>query len=294
MSPVRILRKTSAISLSILLSAFMFAACGKEDASDNGSDEKTEKDSGDGVSEEDIKAPEPIIDLGDVKLELVKIEAHPFTMSNRNGGSYDNEVPHYAALTKDFYIGKTEVTQAQWKAVMGTTPSNFKGDDLPVECVSWNKAMEFCEKLTSMGKAPKGWKFSLPTETQWEYAARGGNRVKGYYYSGSSVVSEVAWYDDNSGSRTHPVGQKKPNELGLYDMSGNVSEWCLDDYNDDSSKLTAEFTRTNERYGPRRSVRGGHWDSGPRNCRSLYRISNEPGNWRYDLGFRVALVPESY
>ena len=140
------------------------------------------------------------------------------------------------------------MTQSQWKAAMGTAPSHFKGDDLPVENVSWNDAMAFCEKLNDMGKVPKGWRFTLPTETQWEYAARGGNKSRGYKYSGSDTADEVAWCDGEFAIGTHPVGKKKANELGLYDMS-NVWEWCLDDWKDDSSELTAEFVRKNDRGG---------------------------------------------
>ena len=231
---------------------------------------------------------------GNVRMELVKVEAGTFTMSANDGENVSDEVAHRATLTKDFYIGRTEVTQAQWKAVMGSNPSSFKGDDLPVEEVSWNDAMSFCEKLNAMGTAPSGWRFTLPTETQWEYAARGGNKSKGYKYSGSRTLDEVAWYYENSGSKTHPVAQKKANELGLYDMSGNVYEWCLDDWNGDSSKQRAEFTRGNDQGGSERVRRGGGWYFSARFCRSAYRVSLDPGLRNYGLGFRVALVPESY
>ena len=154
--------------------------------------------------------------------------------------------------------------------------------------VSWNDAMAFCENLNYSGKAPNGWKFTLPTETQWEYAARGGNKSKGYTYSGSNDVSEVAWF---YGSETHPVGQKKANELGLYDMSGNVGEWCLDDWNHDSSKQKAEFTRGNDSdHSHYRVIRGGSYGD----VRSALRESLNPTSRIQGLGFRVALVPESY
>ena len=249
---------------------------------------------------------------GGARMELVRVEAGSFTMSARDGENNPDKVSHRATLKRDFYIGRTEVTQAQWKAVMGTNPSEFKGDDLPVEQVSWNDAMEFCGKLNDSGKAPRGWKFTLPTETQWEYAARGGKKSRGYKYSGSDSVGDVAWYYENSGDsrlsdsswdydkltsnhcKTHPVGQKKANELGLYDMSGNVWEWCLDDWQDKSDKLTAEFTRGNDRSGSSRAFRGGGWDSDARRCRSALRNCVDPGRRSDDLGFRVALVPESY
>ena len=228
-----------------------------------------------------------------VKLAMVKVEAGSFEMSAKDGENYSDEVPHWVTLTRDFYIGKTEVTQAQWKAVMGNNPSYFKGDNLPVENVSWNEAMEFCAKLNSMGKAPKGWKFTLPTETQWEYAARGGKNSRGFKYSGSNNVGEVAWvawYDGNSGEKTHPVGTKKANELGLYDMSGNVWEWCLDDYQEDSSRAKPEFDRGNDQGGSKRVSRGGSWYSSARFCRSAIRYNYGPGNRYYYLGFRLALV----
>ena len=241
-----------------------------------------------GAAEVTVRVP------GGVSMELVRVEAGSFTMSARDGDNFSSEVLHRATLTKAFYLGRTEVTQAQWRAVMGTNPSNFKGDDLPVEQVSWNDAMEFCEKLNDSGKAPKGWKFSLPTETQWEYAARGGKKSKGYKYSGSNTLDEVGWYDDNSGSKTHPVGKKKANELGLYDMSGNVYEWCLDDWQDKSDKLTAEFTRGNDRSGSKRASRGGGWGSIARFSLSAFRYFRGPGSRGSGFGFRIALVPESY
>ena len=228
---------------------------------------------------------------GNVKLEMVKVEAGSFEMSAKDGENSKYEVPHRVTLTKDFYIGKTEVTQAQWKAVMGNNPSSFKGDDLPVEEVSWNDAMEFCAKLYRMGKAPSGWKFTLPTETQWEYAARGGNRSRGYKYSGNDYIGGVAWYYDNSGDKTHPVAGKKANELGLYDMSGNVYEWCLDDYQCDSSMAKPEFDRGNDRGGSYRVYRGGCWFSIAGSCRSAGRFSFDPGFRDCFLGFRLALVP---
>ena len=215
-------------------------------------------------------------------------------MSAKDGENQSDEVAHRATLTKDFYIGRTEVTQAQWKAVMDNNPSKFKGDDLPVEKVSWNDAMEFCGKLNDSGKAPGGWKFTLPTETQWEYAANGGNKSKGYKYSGSDDIGEAAWYSENSDSQTHIVGQKKVNELGLYDMSGNVYEWCLDDRKSKSDALTAEFTRGNDQGGVNRAIRSGGVYARANACRSSDRGNVSPDYRNGDLGFRVALVPEKY
>ena len=272
--------------LALFLAVASFIGCGKNEANNH---------AGEKVFANDAAAGEMTVILpGDVVLTMVKVEAGTFEMSARDGDNFSSEVPHRATLTKDFYIGQTEVTQAQWKAVMGSNPSSFKGDDLPVESVSWNDAMEFCEKLNSTGKAPSGWKFTLPTETQWEYAARGGKKSKGYKYSGSDSIYEVAWCDNNSGSKTHPVGRKKANELGLYDMSGNVWEWCLDDWDSDSSNLTAEFTRGNDQGGSERVFRGGSWNFNASSCRSANRFISGPGYRFIGLGFRVALVPEKY
>ena len=144
--------------------------------------------------------------------------------------------------------------------------------------------------MNDMGKVPKGWRFTLPTETQWEYAARGGNKSRGYKYSGSDTADEVAWCDGEFAIGTHPVGKKKANELGLYDMSGNVWEWCLDDWKDDSSELTAEFMRKNDRGGSGRAFRGGCRYYIVGRCRTACRFGNDPGVRDIILGFRLALV----
>ena len=227
---------------------------------------------------------------GDVDLALVKIEAGTFMMGSPSGekGRYGDEKQHQVTLTRDFLIGRTEVTQAQWKAVMGDNPSEFEGDDRPVEYVSWHDAMKFCKKLNEMGKAPKGWKFTLPTEAQWEYAARGGNKSRGYKYSGSNDLGEVAWYNRNSGSETHPVAAKRANELGLYDMCGNVEEWCLDWYDSYGGSATDP---TGPATGSLRVRRGGSWCYDARYCRSADRGDDDPGLRCNDLGFRLALVP---
>ncbi len=226
-------------------------------------------------------------------MKMLFVKAGSFTMSEKDEENYPGtEISHRVTLTKNFYIGQFEVTQAQYQQVMGNNPSNIKkGTWYPVESVTWNDAMAFCEKLNSMNLAPAGYKFTLPTETQWEYAAKGGVKSKHYKYSGSNEIENVAWYWDNAEKTTHEVGTKAPNEIGVYDMSGNVFEWCLDDWVEDSSKLTAEFYRNNEKEEGPRQERGGSWASGCAwDCRSMTRDSVPSSFVSSDLGFRVALV----
>ena len=223
-----------------------------------------------------------------VSLTMIGVEPGSFMMGSENG--FDDEKPvHQVTLTKPYYLGETEVTQAQWRAVMGNNPSRFQGDIRPVENVSWDDAMAFCKKLNEQGKAPRGWKFTLPTEAQWEFAARGGSRSRGYTYSGSNDVDDVAWYTSNSGSGTHAVRQKEANELGLYDMSGNVWEWCLDGSRSYSSSAVTDPQGPDS--GSRRVLRGGGWDFNAHRCRSVYRFNYSPGLRGSYCGFRLALVP---
>ena len=166
-----------------------------------------------------------------VLFEMVRVEGGTFRMgatSEQGGDAERDEKPVHSVKLNTFYIGKTEVTQALWQAVMGSNPSHFKGADLPVENVTWYDCQNFIQKLKSL----TGQKFRLPTEAEWEFACRGGNKSRGYKYSGSNNLGSVAWYNGNSGGKTRPVGTKAPNELGIYDMSGNVWEWCNDWYAD--------------------------------------------------------------
>ena len=166
---------------------------------------------------------------------------------------------------------------------MGNKPSNFKGDNLPVEQVSWEDCQTFIGKLNDL----TGKRFRLPTEAEWEYAARGGKRSNHTQYSGSSNIDDVAWYSGNSGSKTHPVKTKKPNEFGLYDMSGNVNEWCQDWYGSYSSN--AQTNPTGPDSGSYRVFRGGTWSIFGWFCRSSFRGNSSPGYRGYGLGFRLAL-----
>jgi formylglycine-generating enzyme required for sulfatase activity len=205
----------------------------------------------------------------------------------QNKVAYDDEKPAHTVQLDSYYIGETEVTQALWRVVMGTSPSRYEGDALPVEQVSWNECQEFIERLNRF----TGQTFSLPTEAQWEFAARGGNFSKGYKYAGSDILTEVAWWDANSKYQTYPVAQKLPNELGLYDMSGNVLEWCSD-WNDNYS-LSFQYNPMGPSSGSYHVIRGGSWNSNPLHCRVSNRW-NDSNSRRNDIGLRLVLVTNSY
>ena len=225
------------------------------------------------------------ITVNGITFNMIKVDGGTFTM----GATPEQENPHqfeeptHQVTLSSYYIGETEVTQELWKAVMGNNPSNFKGDNLPVENVSWEDSQTFIGKLNDL----TGKRFRLPTEAEWEYAARGGKRSNHTQYSGSSNIDDVAWYSGNSGSKTHPVKTKKPNEFGLYDMSGNVNEWCQDWYGSYSSN--AQTNPTGPDSGSYRVFRGGTWSIFGWFCRSSFRGNSSPGYRGYGLGFRLAL-----
>ncbi|MBO5235045.1 MAG: formylglycine-generating enzyme family protein [Alistipes sp.] len=222
------------------------------------------------------------------QIEMVFVKGGTFTMgatAEQGKDADSDEKPAHRVTISDFYIGKYEVTQAQWEAVMGNNPSCFKGDNRPVERVSWNDIQEFIEKLNA--KTDK--KYRLPTEAEWEYAARGGDQSKGYKYSGSNNIDEVAWHGDNSAMRTHLVGQKQPNELGLYDMSGNVWEWCSDWYGSYSSG--SQTNPTGPANGSDRVLRGGCWINSAGSCRVSYRGTGGPSIRNFGFGFRLVCQP---
>ena len=221
-----------------------------------------------------------------ITIDMVKVEAGTFMMgaTSEMQNPWDDEKPvREVILTNDYYIGKYEVTQSLWQAVMGTNPSYFKGDNLPVEQVSWDNCLEFISKLNSL----TGRKFRLPTEAEWEYAARGGKKSRGYQYSGSFNISDVAWYNGNSGNKIHPIGMKQANELGVYDMSGNVNEWCQDWYGSYVSSSQTNPLGANS--GSFRVCRGGSWYFGTVNCRSSFRSRGNPDTRSRYLGFRLVL-----
>ena len=219
-----------------------------------------------------------------VTFEMVRVQGGTFTMgctSEQGGDCYDDEKPAHRVTLSDYYIGETEVTQALWEAVMGSNPSYFKDPVLPVEHVSWDDCQTFLTKLNQL----TGKTFRLPTEAEWEYAARGGNQSKGYKYSGSNTIDDVAWYYDNGGSKTHAVGTKQANELGIYDMSGNVYEWCSDRYGSYGS--SAQTNPTGAATGSYRVLRGGSWDYFARGCRVSCRGYGNPGSWDSYYGLRL-------
>jgi formylglycine-generating enzyme required for sulfatase activity len=219
---------------------------------------------------------------------FVLVKGGTFTMGCQDGRDvecYENEKPPHTVTLSSFYMGQTEVTQAQWREVMGNNPSRFGNcDACPVEQVSWEDIQDFLTKLNNLSG---GAKFRLPTESEWEYAARGGQLGRGYAYAGSNKLKKVAWYDSNSGGITHAVKGKSANELGLYDMTGNVWEWCSDWYCHYPSASKTDPRGPDS--GLDRVFRGGGgWDDNPRECRVAYRDDHTPTNRDIDLGFRLA------
>ena len=218
-------------------------------------------------------------------IAMVYVSGGTFTMgatSEQGSDAYDCEKPAHSVTLSGYYIGKYEVTQELWEAVMGSNPSHFKGDNLPVEMVSWDDVQEFLRKLNAM----TGKRYRLPTEAEWEFAARGGNGSRGCKYSGSNSIDDVAWCYYNSGC-PHAVGTKSPNELGIYDMSGNVWEWCQDWYG--SYSRSSQRNPKGPNSGPSRVCRGGSWFDGARRCRVSDRICYTPDFRSGYLGFRLAL-----
>ena len=217
------------------------------------------------------------LDLGGgVTMKLALIPAGKFMM-----GEEKNQ--HEVTISKPFYMGVTEVTQAQYEAVMGTNPSHFKGATNPVDKVSWNDAAQFCKKLSEETRRA----VCLPTEAEWEYACRAGTKTRFSFGDEDSILGDYAWYDSNSSSMTHPVGQKRPNAWGLFDMHGNVWEWCADWYGDYPKGAATD--PQGPASAPDRVLRGGGWGDGPQGCRSADRCRIGPGYRVSSIGFRVAV-----
>ena len=211
-----------------------------------------------------------------VSIEMVRVKSGSFDMGN----VFDEPI-HRVTLTNDYYLGKYEVTQALWKTVMGNNPSFFKEDNNPVEQVSWDDCQIFIEKLNAL----TGFHFRLPTEAEWEYAESGGRKSRGYRYSGSNTLGDVAWHNGNSGSKTHTVGTKQPNELGIYDMTGNVAEWCQDVYGPYASGSLKNPMGAKE--GKKRVVRGDDYSAIFNFRQPRLGVSSENKS-RY-CGFRLAI-----
>ena len=225
--------------------------------------------------------------LNGIEINMVHVEGGTFTMgaSGADIEAYDDEFPAHIVTLSDYYICTTEVTQQLWRAVMGSNPSYYTGDVLcPVERVTWNNCQTFITKLNEM----TGQNFRMPTEAEWEFAARGGNKSQGYKYAGSNDVNEVAWNMNNSSSKTHPVAQKLPNELGLYDMSGNVLEWCSDWYGSYNS-VNTQNNPTGPSSGTNRVTRGGYYSNATELCRVTARWKDSPTVLGMMQGFRLAM-----
>lgn len=231
-------------------------------------------------------ASEPkVYTVNGVSFKMIPVEGGTFTMgatAEQGSNANDNEKPTHQVTLSNFSIGETEVTQELWQAVMGSNPSYFSGNQQPVEKVSWNDCQTFITKLNQL----TGANFRLPTEAEWEFAARGGNKSLGYKYAGGNTIGDVAWYDNNSSSKTHAVAQKQPNELGLYDMSGNVSERCQDGYGSYGS--AAQTNPTGPANASSRVYRGGSWRGGAWYCRVSYRDSGTPTYTFDSVGLRLA------
>jgi formylglycine-generating enzyme required for sulfatase activity len=237
------------------------------------------------------KRPERLLDLGNgVSMRFVWIEPGRFAMGSpltEEGRSDDEGPQHWVEFGKGFWLGETEVTQAQYRAVTGENPSRFKGDTLPVEQVSWDDADAFCKRLSGKLRVTA----RLPGEAEWEYACRAGSPARFCFGDDDADLGVYAWYDENAKSTTHPVGQKRPNAWGLYDMYGNVSEWSEDVWHDSYRGAPEDGRAWTTGGDPRRVQRGGSWDLNPWYCRSADRDGYASGGTDYDGGFRVCMDP---
>lgn len=267
--------------LPVIILPLIFIACGGDDI-----DEPTNSTSNN--TSNNIQDT-TIVTVHRVSFKMIKVHGGTFTMgatSEQGNDANSDEKPAHQVTLSDYYIGQTEVTQALWDAVMDNNPSHFTGDmNRPVENVSYGDCQTFISKLNKLTDKT----FRMPTEAEWEFAARGGIKSQSYKYAGSNDIKEVAWYKDNAGDKPHPVATKKANELGLYDMSGNVSEWCRDKYSSYSSD--PQTNPTNYYSGYYLVYRGGDYVNRDYTCRvsSRHYASNPSNNACFNIGIRLAL-----
>lgn len=237
--------------------------------------------------DEEANAKERVFTVGNVEFKMIRVDGGRFLMGapNNDHDAYLNEKPQHWIKLSDFYIGETTVTQALWKAVMGNNPSSFHGDNNPVDSVKWDDCQTFIKILNEKTNQ----RFRLPTEAEWEFAASGGNMSKGCRFAGGNSIDEVAWFNGNSDFKTHQVKNKRPNELGLYDMSGNVYERCLDWYSDSYYEESPIDNPVNHISSSSRVLRGGSWLNRAKHCRVTDRYKYDPSVSDGSIGFRLVL-----
>jgi len=237
--------------------------------------------------EEVTYAEENETSINTIDMEFVLIQPGEFDMGSpaNETGRYNDEGPiHHVTISEAFYLGKYEVTQKQWHEVMGDNPSYFKGDDLPVENVSWDNVQKFIKRLNEKENTHK---YRLPSEAEWEYAARAGTTTRYSFGDDDSKLGEYAWYSENSGDNTHPVGNKGANPWGLYDVHGNVWEWVQDIWNNTYNGAPADGSAWEYGVSAAQVIRGGGWLRYARGCRSAFRYDIDRGARYHDLGFRL-------
>ena len=273
---------------ALLIAAFLMLALCPLATGETSTQSKEQLDTSESPSPKDSKVaglPEKVMEDPVTGMEFVFVKGGCFRMGDTFGDGFPAERPVHEVCVDDFWMGKYEVTQAQWERVMGNNPSDFKkGGNNPVETVNWDDAHSFIEKLSTVSKK----RYRLPTEAEWEYAARSGGKAE--KWAGTSeqkALGEFAWYDANSEMQTHPVGQKKPNGLGLYDMSGNVSEWCKDWYDKEYYAKSPKDNPKGPEKGQYRVIRGGAWLFDAINARVSDRVRFNASSRTYGIGFRL-------